>query len=198
MGVHVKGLVLRARMDYVEKRFGEAALSRVIAEVPPESRAALRADILVSSWYPLSTLLDMAVTLDRLYGKGDLELSREMGRNAAQVALQGVHRNFAKEHDPGFVIRMLPLLWGQYYDSGRLETESTGPESSMSRIFDMEELHRVICLGMIGWTEAALEIWGGQDRQVKETKCRVWGDDFCEFISRWTDPLAMGQRNAST
>ncbi len=194
MAVHVKGLVLRARMDYIEKHFGEEALARVIEQLPPESRAVLDREIMVSSWYPLAALTDMAVALDRLHGRGDLATCREMGRNAAQMALQGVHRSFAKENDPAFVLRMAPLLWGQYYDSGRSEVESTGKNSAVTRIFEFEEPHRAICLGVVGWMEAAIQIWGGLLSHVEETRCRVRGDECCEFMIRWVeDPMAPPQ-----
>jgi hypothetical protein len=85
---------------------------------------------------------------------------------------------------------MSPLLWGQYYDSGRVEAESLGPNSALCRLVDFEEPHRAVCLGVVGWGEAAIEIWGGQDARVEETKCRVRGDDRCEFVFTWTDPVA--------
>jgi hypothetical protein len=185
MPVHVKGLVLRARKDYIEKQFGSDALERILEEISPEARAVMGEEIMVSSWYPLSALIEMAVTLDRLHGRGTGDLAGI--RTAALTALQGVHQSFAKEHDPGFVIRMSPLLWGQYYDSGRAEAESLGPESALVRILDFEEPHRAVCLGVIGWGEAAIEVWGGVEARIDERKCRVWGDDCCEFVWSWRD-----------
>lgn len=187
MAVHVKGLVLRARKEYIEKQFGAETFERIIEAASPEARAVLREEIMISSWYPLLALIEMAAGLDRLHGHGDMATSRAMGRTAALTALQGVHQSFAREHDPGFVIRMSPLLWGQYYDSGRAEAESAGPESALVRILDFQDPHRAICLGVIGWGEAAIEVWGGVDARIEERKCRVWGDDCCEFVWSWRD-----------
>ncbi len=199
MSVHVKGLVLRARMDYIAKQLGVEALDRLLDEVSPQARAVLKEEIMVSSWYPLSALIEVAAALERLHGGGgDLEIFRGMGRNAAQMALQGVHQSFAKENDPGFVIKMTPLLWGQYYDSGRAEAEALGPNSAVCRILDFEAPHRSICLGLVGWGEAAIEIWGGRNPRVEEKKCRVRGDACCEFVFTWAEPLpGAGGRGAS-
>jgi hypothetical protein len=197
MSVHVKGLVLRARMDYIAKALGGEALDRILDEISPQARAVLREEIMVSSWYPLSALLEVAAAVERIHGRGGAaDLFRGMGRNAAQMALQGVHQSFAKENDPGFVIKMTPLLWGQYYDSGRAEAESSGTNSAVCRILEFEEPHRAICLGVIGWGEAAIEIWGGRDARVEERKCRVHGDACCEFEFFWSDPLPGAEPGA--
>jgi hypothetical protein len=187
MAVHIKGLVLKARADYIQKRFGEDGWARLLAELSPESRAALADGILISSWYPVAISIEMVCVADRMFAKGDLALAREMGRHAAQVSLQGVHQSFARENDPNFVLRMAPLLWSQFYDSGQMEAMATGRESAVSRVLDFAEPHAVICLGLVGWIESAIEIWGGVDVKVVETKCRVHGAAHCEIASSWTD-----------
>ena len=193
MSVHVKGLVLRARIDYIENHLGVDTLERILEEVSPEARAALSKEIMVSSWYPLSVLVEMAAALERLHGRGAAhDLFRGMGRNAAWMALQGVHQSFAKENDPAFVLKMAPLLWGQYYDSGRVEVESTGRNSAVLRIFEFEEPHRAVCLGIVGWIEAAIEVWGALLSYVEETACRVRGGPCCEIRVRWVEePVAV-------
>jgi len=188
MTVHVKGIVLRARTEFIRKHFGEDDWRRVLEALKPQWRPLLEGDVLMSSWYPLSILIDLSETADRVLAKGDLALCRTIGRETARLALQGVHRSFAREGDPSFVIRVTPLLWSQYYDSGRSETESTGPSSARTSFHDFAEPHRAICLGILGWLEAANEIWGGRDVRVAEKKCRCWKDDRCEFEMQWTDP----------
>jgi len=187
MSVHVKGLVLRSRVDYICEHFGADGWRQVLAEIAPENRSILSDEILISSWYPLSLLIDLPVTADRIYGKGDLALCRAIGRESARLALQGVHRSFVREGDPGFVIRRTNLLWNQYFDSGTNDTERIGPSSVRICYRDFEEPHRAICLGVMGWLESANTIWGGKDVLVSETTCRCWGDNLCEFLVSWSD-----------
>jgi predicted hydrocarbon binding protein len=189
VAVHVKGVVLKSRIPYVEKFHGKDAVGRVLEALSPEARAMVGGEILVSSWYPLQATIETLVTIDRLFGKGDLELCREMGRYTARVALEGgVQQSFVREHDPAFVIKMAPVIWQQYYDSGEIKVEQTGEESAISRLMGFEEPHRALCLSVLGWMEEAIEIWGGTEIHVVETKCQTRGDSCCEFVASWVTP----------
>ena len=190
MTVHIKGIVLKARVEYLKKTYGDEEFKRLLQNVSPETRKVISASILVSSWYPFSVSVEAMVAADRLFGKGDFEIVRATGRASAQLALQGVHQSFAREHDPSFVIKMAPLLWTQYYDSGRMEAESISQEGAVTRVFEFAEPHRTLCVGIIGWMEAAIEIWGGTEVRVDETKCSARGGAHCEFLSSWKDPLS--------
>jgi len=182
MGAHVKGVVLKARLNFLAKFHGEEAYDRLLESLKPETRAVLRDGVLISSWYPVEVSVEMMQTMDRLFGKGDLALCREMGRYSAQVSLKGVYRGYARENDFNFVNRMTPKMWQQYYDSGRMETETLGKGRAVTRITDFAEPNRVLCLGTLGWLEAANEVWGAQNVTVEETKCRLRGDNCCEYM----------------
>ena len=41
MPVHIKGLVLKARVDYLQRFHGESGWGRLLAELSPEARSAL-------------------------------------------------------------------------------------------------------------------------------------------------------------
>ncbi len=189
MAVHVKGIVLKSRIQYVEKFHGKDGVARLIEALSPETRAMVGDEILVSSWYPLQATIESLVTIDRLFGKGDLDLCRKMGRYTARLALEGgVQQSFVREHDPTFVIKMGPIIWQQYYDSGEIQVEQTGEESAISRLVGFEEPHRALCLSMLGWLEEAIAIWGGTEIQVVETSCRTHGGSCCEFVTSWVIP----------
>lgn len=191
MAGHVKGLLLKSRFEYVKQFFGEKGEAALLEAISPEARAMVADGILVSTWYPIDPVIEILVKMDEVFGKGDFELARKMGAHTARMALAGgVQQSFAKENDPAFVLRMGPLLWQQYYDTGRVEVEALGPESAVSRIFEFGAPHRAICMGMLGWIEEAVGIWGGRDVRVNEVKCRTRGDDFCEYTCHWTDPQA--------
>lgn len=189
MAAHVKGIMLKARFEYVRQFFGEKGEAALLESLSPEARAMVGDGILVSTWYPIDQAIEILVRIDETLGKGDFALSRKMGAHTARTALAGgVQQSFAKEHDPGFVLKMVPLIWQQYYDTGRIEAEILTDESAVSRTLDFEAPHQIICKGIQGWIEAAVEIWGGKDVRVDETKCRTRGDNVCEFAIRWTLP----------
>ncbi|MDP3938746.1 MAG: hypothetical protein Q8R92_11520, partial [Deltaproteobacteria bacterium] len=124
---HIKGLVLKSRLDYVKQFYGEKGLQLLIESLPPEGQDAIRDGVLVSTWYPLDKAIEILVAIDEIFGKGDFELMRKIGGFTARVALAGgVQQSFGKQNDPGFVLKMAPILFQQYYDSGRIEIESKG------------------------------------------------------------------------
>lgn len=182
MSAHVKGVVLKARVDYLTKFHGEEAFERLLESLKPETRALLEGGVLSSSWYPVQASVEMLETMDRLYGKGDLALCREMGRFSARAALGGVYRGYVRQKDFAFVNRMTPKIYRQYYDSGRMVTEVLGKGRAATRVLEFEAPHRVICLGLLGWIEAANGVWGADGVSVEETKCRLLGHDCCEYI----------------
>jgi predicted hydrocarbon binding protein len=192
MAVHVKGLVLKSFLDYVLESQGKAGQARLLEALSPEVRAMVSGDVLFSSWYPLRAAIEGFVAVDRLFGKGDLDLCREIGRYTARAALKsGVQQSFAREFDPEFAIKMGPVIWPQYYDSGRVEVESISPTTAITRIVDFAEPNRAICVSVQGWTEEATRIWGGVQVKLRETRCVAQGDPLCEFILKWKDPRAV-------
>lgn len=189
MAAHIKGLVLKSRLDYVRQFYGDTGLRLLLEALPPASQEIIRDGVLVSSWYPLDKSIEMLVTIDEIFGKGDFVLTRKIGAFTARAALAGgVQQSFGKQNDPGFVLKMSPVLWQQYYDTGRIENETQGEESAISRIHDFEMPHPVICNGLLGWIEEAIEVWGGTQVRVTETKCRCKGDPHCEIVSSWKAP----------
>lgn len=186
MPAHIKGLVVKSRLDYVKQFYGEKGLELLLEALPPAGQAVLRDGVLVSTWYPLDQVIEIFVAIDEIFGKGDFELMRKIGGYTARAALAGgVQENFARQGDPGFVLKMAPVIFAQYYDTGRLEIEAADEESAVVRFHDFETPHRVICSGLLGWMEEAIGIWGGAQVSVQEVKCRCRGDACCEYVSSW-------------
>ncbi len=189
MAVHVKGIVLQSQIQYVEKFHGKDEIERVMEAVSPETRAMLSGEILVSSWYPLAQTIEIRVAIDRLFGRGDLKLCEEMGRYTARLALEGaLQQSFSPGDDPSFVVRMGPVIWRQYYDSGEVEAKVTGPESGIARVVGFAEPHRAVCLSVQGWMEEAFLIWRTAQALVIETRCKARGEEYCEFVCSHAAP----------
>jgi predicted hydrocarbon binding protein len=192
MAVHVKGLVLKSYLDYVRESQGKEGEARLLEALSPEVRAMVSGDVLFSSWYPLRAAVDGFVAVDRVFGKGDLEICREIGRYTARAALKsGVQQSFAREFDPEFAIKMGSVIWPQYYDSGGVEVESVNSTTAITRIVGFAEPNRAICVSVQGWTEEAVRIWGGVQVKLRETQCVAQDDPLCEFVVKWKDPRAL-------
>jgi hypothetical protein len=95
---------------------------RVKEAMQPEHRAVLDGRVLPHAWVPFDVLVDLCVTIDKVFGKGDLSLVKDMGRFAARANLPTLYRIFYVLGSPEFILGRAPRLWDVHYDSGRLET----------------------------------------------------------------------------
>ena len=124
MSVSVKGSAITARVRWVRELYGEDGFRRLKAALPPEDRKVLEGRILPHEWVPFDVFVAVSVELDRLYGKGDLELCREMGRYAARVNLPTLYRIFYTLGSPAFIVKRAARVWDVHYSSGRLDAET--------------------------------------------------------------------------
>src|SRR5512140_800605 len=77
----VKGQAIRGLLKSVKE--SGWSIPAVLAAVPEAQRAAFAKPIVVSAWYPYEAFGSLLHTVDRMHGRGDLALCRELGRIAA-------------------------------------------------------------------------------------------------------------------
>ncbi len=189
MTVTVKGSAITARIRWVREHRGEDGVRATKSALSPELRDLVERRILPHDWAPFELFVGLSETIDRLFGRGDLELCRELGRYSARVNLPTIYRIFYALGNPAFIVGRAPRVWDVHYSSGRLESETfkegDGVEGARLRIVAFRTPHRAHCLAVLGWSELAVELSGGKLVAAEETRCRTRGDDACEIISRW-------------
>ncbi|MDQ3035612.1 MAG: hypothetical protein M3Y87_24615 [Myxococcota bacterium] len=190
MSVTVKGSTVTARVRWVRELYGEPGVRRLKDALDPESRRALEGRILPHEWVPFDLFVAVSTELDRLYGQGDLELCRELGRYSARANLPTLYRIFYSLGSPAFIIRRAARVWDVHYSSGRLDahtaTEDDGVESARLRIIGFQTPHRTHCLAVVGWCEQSVQLSGGKlVGPAFESQCRTRGDAVCEIVARW-------------
>ncbi len=189
LSVQVKGSAVTARIRWVRELYGEEGVRRLKDALEPELRRALEGKILPHEWTSMELLIAMSVELDRIYGKGDLELCREMGRYASRANLPTLYRIFYVFGSPAFIVKRAARVWDVHYSSGQLLVdtgkESDGIEYARLRIVGFQTPHRAHCLSVLGWCEQSVELSGGKIVSAEETKCRTRGADVCELLARW-------------
>src|SRR5690242_18090758 len=118
--VQVKGSAITARTRYVREQFGERGFRELKDTVTSDHRVLLEGKILPHEWVPYSLFIDLNVTADRLFGKGDLQLCYEMGRYGADLNLTTLYKIFYRLNTPQFIFNKASRVWEVHYDSGRL------------------------------------------------------------------------------
>jgi len=184
----VKGSAITARIKYVRDLHGEPGVRHVKDALTPAHRAILDGRVLPHAWVPFAFFVDLCENIDRIYGRGDLSLVKEVGRFAARANLPTLYRIFYVLGSPEFILGRAPRLWDVHYDSGRLETSFSikdGRRVASIKIMDFETPHRVHCLSVAGWAEQSVELSGGKAVEVIEASCRAKGDKTCELVASW-------------
>jgi hypothetical protein len=182
---NVKGSALASRILWVQLGHGEAGIQRMLPQCSPELRGVIEKGIEKARWYPFEQFIELNVVIDRLFGKGDLGLIRELGRYGADANLTTIYRLFFKVGTPHWILGRAVRLWSAHYDSGYLEVLTRGPRAAVLRIRGFATPDVVHCLAVGGWCQRSVELSGGKSVQLTEPLCRTRGDELCQMEVTW-------------
>jgi hypothetical protein len=182
---NVKGSALSSRVLWVQLGHGAAGTDRLLAQCSPELRAVIAGGIEKARWYPFDQFIELNLLIDRLFGRGDLELVRMLGRHGADANLTTIYRLFFKVGSPLWILSRTLRLYSAHYDTGWAEVTTRGANAAVLRIRNVEQPHRVHCLSVAGWAERSIELSGGKHAFVEESRCRTAGDELCQLDVAW-------------
>ena len=182
---NVKGSAITARWAWVRETQGEPGLKRLRGELLPSTKAILEGNVLKSSWYPFEAFVDLTVCIDRLFGRGDLALARELGRYGAEANLKTIYRLFYKLGSVKWIIERAAAVWRTYYDSGYMVVKHGAGNTVDLVITEFATPHRSHCLSVLGWAEKSVEMSGGKLLTSEEATCRLRGDAVCTLRLTW-------------
>lgn len=193
----VRGTSILGTLEYAKARFGEAAARELVEGLAPASRATLRdaagSGVAAHGWYETALLVELTTRIDSVFGRGDLQLAREIGKH---VAFQDVNRFFRwlmRLGGSNVLFSRAGAVWNNYYDDGRYVLESVGDERAAIRIEGSSSADAVVCRRIEGWIERALELTlGPQARPAIREDVHLQQDPaggkppFCRFLAEWT------------
>jgi hypothetical protein len=182
---NVKGSALSSRVLWVQLGHGDAGMDRLRAQASPELRYSLEQGINKAKWYPFEQFIELNELIDRLFGKGDLGLIRELGRYGADANLTTIYRLFYKVGTTHWILGRAVRLWSAHYDSGYLEVLTRGPKTAVLRIRGFATPHKIHCTAVAGWAERSIELSGGVNVDLHEPVCRTRGDEMCQLEAKW-------------
>lgn len=179
----VKGGALQSRLEFVRDHRGNEGVERVLARLGDADRQAC-GQILTGGWYPfeLNERVDRAVADEMGMGEKVFLL---MGEKSATHNLSKSHRAFVSDKDPHGLLKRAAQIYQAYYDTGRRTYERVSDTKAILRTYDSATYSVTDCLTVVGWHRKAIEMCGGHDVKVVETKCRARGAEVCEYVCEW-------------
>ena len=154
--------------------------------LPEADRAVWAGIVLPTSWYSFEMSQRLDIATAQVLGRGDMRKAfLTLGRSSADANLGGVHKAYVRIGDPHHLLSCAPQIYKQYYDKGHRTYERLSETSGVLKTFDAENVTANDCLTVVGWHERAIELCGGTNVRVRETRCRDRGDDHCEYVCSW-------------
>jgi len=181
----VKGSALASRVLWVDLGHGSAGMERLMAACGPALRADIERGINKARWYPFEHFVELNTVVDKVFGRGDRTLVRQLGRYGADATLTTIYRLFYKVGTVQWILGRAVRLWSAHYDSGYLEVATRGLRGAVLRVRGFSTPDKVHCLAVEGWAERSVELSGGKKVRVHESKCRTEGSDCCQFDVVW-------------
>ena len=187
---HIKGAAIRARLEFLRERHGEEAVTRTIGTLDPMDQVVLSGTVLPSIWYPFQVLANLDEAVRRGIGDGSHELFEEAGEHVARQHARSIYKVFFRESDPDRVLKLAACIHANYYSGlGRLSVRTTAQGTSRVQVADAPTSSRSNCLTTMAYFRCVLEECCARPVSAKETRCKSWGDESCEFELAWQNEL---------
>lgn len=180
----MKGIGFANVRNYVLKQYGESVWQKVLAALPRQNREEVETAIAVG-WYEVSHFAQLLRTVDRVCGRGDLRLLREVGAAEADQDLNRVLRVFLRVLSPSQIFKVEGRLWSHFQDAGQWESVKVpGGVDATLRGWEVDE---ALCEELAGYLVRLVEFTGGKSVAVHHKKCRAKGHDRCVFEYRFNE-----------
>jgi hypothetical protein len=180
--VKVRGLVILNSVAYVKDRFGPEGHERVLEALPAERRMIFLREIRDATWEPLDDLISYTEVAHELLAPKDPQFHWKMGSHSGrQARLRGGFQPMVE--DPETAMRLGPVLWRSFVDTGRFEFIVKGKKEGVIRIHGFPSTP-ALCQRMCGSWE---ELLGSAKHPatIEKTACIQDGSPFCEMHVKW-------------
>jgi hypothetical protein len=184
LNVKAQGLLNAAK--WIEEQYGQEALRDVVRACSPELRDRYISAIAIN-WHPVSELIELLETADRLLGRGDGKIAEEIGAAGARSNMKGVFvRLLFYVGRPEFLMRRIAQLWRQYNDQGEMILASFDDFTSTLEVSGVPHPNWHFCCTITGWSREVALAMGAVNPSVRHTDCRSRGAEKCIWHLRWT------------
>jgi hypothetical protein len=197
----VKGTAFLGLFKFIKsKPQGDELLAKVFASLPEEAAQVCAKKVVTIQNYPYLAFVQFLRTADKIAGKGNLSLCREMGVYAAVRDMESFRRLNNFQFRPHDLLRDSGVYWRSYYENaGYMKTEDPSPDHTVIRIHDFPQMDPAHCRLMEGWmAQAMVEAEAAWIEELHETKCVSQGHPYHEFFCRWREKTAAAAPRQST
>ena len=182
-GGRINGAMIKAHIKWVRDYRGDAAVARLLAELPVETGMEVSA-ARASSWVSFQSLILRDRAIERLFGRGVRLFQRELGRYSAHLNLSASVGPF-RAADLHRFLRCSAVLHTRFQDFGTVSYRQTAPTGGEMIHADYPCFSSVYCQSALGYYEQVIVEHGATPFLVMERTCQCRGDASCTFELAW-------------
>lgn len=185
----IKGTSFLGDIQYVREKKGEEGLKKIEEETKKLGFPIEFNKIKENDWYPIGLRLVCFTATLNVFNWGEKELA-EIGQSSPKVSF--IVRLFMKYFiSPEKIFRGAPRIWKRYYTTGTLKTmDFYRDEKGGWAILRVERMknHPMSCFFIGNFFIGAFKLAEPRfmDIGFEETKCAYKGDEYDEFLIKWT------------
>ncbi len=181
-----EGSFVVSLLRFVSTRYGERALTTVLARLRPEARRVFDAGVQPGTWLPFDAVCQLAEAIDASLGHDDLHTLADCGRAVAEGAFESLKKNGPKDPPPELLLAEMPRYVESFIRGiavrlksvgrgyGRLELDEQGASASLT-----------MCVLVLGFLDRCLTRFGASEVEVNLLACRYLGDDENIYDISW-------------
>jgi hypothetical protein len=141
--------------------------------------------VLPFSWIDYGTYIKTMVTADKVIGRGDFELIKQINYFTARQDIKGVYKFIVSLLSPKTVIQAAGILFKQIFNKGTLVLENLTSNSATIVMKEVDDipLHHDVDQG--AYIEEILKIAGAKNPTFTHPQCMARGDPCCRFEISW-------------
>jgi hypothetical protein len=183
----VKGVQVRATIQFLKDRFGNEAVETVVSRLAPEDRALLPSLLLDSNWYPYSVWRPVRRISRALADETGNDMAIDLGKFMAQYVFTGVYKSLLI-NDPARLLENFPSIHEFFYrDTSIIKTEIHSRTSGVVSYRYNGEIRpaRSACQTTMGFWIRTLELSGAAQVKAIHSTCMADGGKACLFSFEW-------------
>lgn len=183
--MNTKGTAWIGLMNYLNENFSVAEISKLKSFLDNEAKELFEKKILHTSWIDYATYIKTLVIADRILGRGDLGLIRQVNYYQARTEVKWPYRILISLLSPKTVINSGCKIYRQYYDKGKSTAVNLTAHSVTFKIEDAPDIPRYHDVELEAYFEELLRMAGTKNIKWINHKCIAKSDPYCLDEVTW-------------
>lgn len=172
-------------LNYLNENFTPAQIEKLKSKLDDKAKDLFEKKVIATAWIDYSVYIKILVIADKILGKGDLDLIRQVNYYQARREVKGVLRILVSLLSPHTVIKSSLKLWTQYYDKGKITTVNITNHSVTFKIEDAQDIPLYHDVELEAYFEELMRMAGAKNIKWNNQKCIARGDSYCLSECTW-------------